>query len=67
MDANQVGLVADPAAPTEIARRMSDLQRPGDEDGGAWDLEVVSEPFTIGCEEVDPALRRLEDEARKHE
>lgn len=46
---------------------MSDLQPPAHEDGAAWDLEVVSEPFTIGCEEVDPALRRLEDEARKHE
>ena len=62
-----VGLVADPASPTEIARRMSDLDPPGGEDRGAWDIEVVSEPFTIGCEDVDTALARLGDQARQHE
>jgi hypothetical protein len=50
-----VGLVADPAAPTEVARRVSDLEPPGGEDRDAWDIEVVSEPFTIGSEEVDNA------------
>ena len=44
----QVGLVADPASPTEIARRISDLESPGGEDRDAWDIEVVSEPFTTG-------------------
>src|SRR4051812_38312360 len=60
-----VGLVADPASPTEAARRMSDLHPGGDRD--AWDIEVVSEPFTMGCEDVDTALARLRDQARQHE
>jgi hypothetical protein len=62
-----VGLVADPASPTEIAHRVSDLDPPGGEDRGAWDIEVVSEPFTTGCEDVDTAVARLGDEARQHE
>src|SRR4051794_35368064 len=61
-----VGLVADPAAPTEAARRMSDLHPPGG-DRDAWDIEVVSEPFTTECEDIDTALARLRDLARKHE
>lgn len=61
-----VGLVADPASPTEAARRMSNLHPPG-EDPDAWDIEVVSEPFTTGCEDVDTALARLRDQARRHE
>jgi hypothetical protein len=63
----QVGLVADPASPTEIARRVSDLEPPRGEDREAWDIEVVSEPFTLGCEEVETALGRLGDEARQHD
>ena len=63
----QVGLVADPASPTEIARRMSDLDPPGGEDRDAWDIEVVSEPFTMGSEDVDTAVARLRDQARQHE
>ena len=51
-----VGLVADPAAPTEVANRISDLDPPGREDHGAWDIEVVSEPFTAGCEDLDTAV-----------
>jgi hypothetical protein len=62
-----VGLVADPAKPTEIARRFGDLDPPGGEDRDAWDVEVVSEPFTTDCEDVDTALGRLGDEARQHE
>ena len=62
-----VGLVADPASPTEIAYRVSDLEPPGSEDRGAWDIEVVSEPFTTGCEDVDTAVARLGDQARQHE
>ena len=62
----QVGLVADPASPTEIARRISDLESPGGEDRDAWDIEVVSEPFTIGSEDVDTAVARLGDHARQH-
>ena len=63
----QVGLVADPASPTKIARRLSNLQSPGGEGRDAWDIEVVSEPFTTGCEDVDTAMARLEDHARQHE
>lgn len=62
-----VGLVADPASPTEIARRMGDLRPPGGEDRRAWDIEVVSEPFTTGCEDIDTALARLSEHARQHE
>ena len=62
-----VGLVADPASPTDIARRIGDLDPPGGEDRDAWDIEVVSEPFTTGSEDVDTALGRLGDEARQHE
>jgi len=61
-----VGLVADPAKPTKLARQMSDLEPP---DGGShdeWDIEVVSEPFTVGCETPDTALERLTDQAREH-
>ena len=62
-----VGLVADPASPTEIAWRMSDLESPGGVAGDYWDIEVVSEPFTTGSEDVDIALARLRDHARQHE
>ena len=68
MEPIHVGLVADPASPTEIARRMSDLDPPSGEGGGdAWDIEVVSEPFTIGSDDVDTAVARLRDQARQHE
>jgi hypothetical protein len=63
----RVGLVADPASPTHIVHRMSDLDPPGGVDGRGWDIEVVSEPFTLGSESVDDALARLDDQARKHE
>jgi hypothetical protein len=59
----QVGLVADPAKPTEIARRFGDDNPPDGEEGQAWDIEVVSEPFTAACEDVDTALSRLGDRA----
>ena len=62
----RVGLVADPASPTEIARRISDLESPGGEGRDAWDIEVVSEPFTTGSEDVDTAMARLGDHAREH-
>lgn len=63
----QVGLVADPAAPTEIAHQLSDLGPPGGGDREAWDIEIVSEPFSMDCEDVDTALARLRDHARQHE
>jgi hypothetical protein len=63
----RVGLVADPAAPTEMAHRISDLDPPGSEADGAWDIDVVSEPFTTGSEDVDTALGRLADVACRHD
>jgi hypothetical protein len=67
MDPIRVGLVADPASPTKIARRISVLTPPGGDDRNTWDIEVVSEPFTTGSEDVDTALGRLGDQARQHE
>ena len=61
-----VGLVADPAKPTEIARRFGDLEPPRGGNGQDWDIEVVSEPFTIASEDVDTALARLTDHANEH-
>ena len=66
MEPIHVGLVADPDSPTEMAHRMSDLEPP-DGGGRGWDIEVVSEPFTIGCEDADTALARLDEQARDHE
>jgi hypothetical protein len=63
----RLGLVADPASPTEIARRMTDLEPPGGKDPGAWNIEVVSEPFTMGCEDVATALARLGERADQHD
>ncbi len=58
----RVGLVADPAAPTEIARGLTDLSPL---DGKvAWDITVFSEPFTTGSEDVQDAVGRLQDQAR---
>ena len=63
MELIRVGLVADPAAPTGIARRLGDLSP---RDGSAvWDITVVSEPFTTGSEDVDTAMGRLQDHARQ--
>jgi hypothetical protein len=67
MNRINVGLVADPASPTEIARRMSGLDSPAGEDRDAWDIEIVSEPFTTGSEDVDTAMARLRDQGRREE
>ncbi|GAA0938694.1 hypothetical protein GCM10009554_27920 [Kribbella koreensis] len=65
MEPIRVGLVADPAAPTAIARRLTDL---GPLDGsGHWDITVLSEPFTTGSEDVGVAVGRLQDRAREHD
>jgi len=62
MKSYRVGIVADPAAPTEIAQGMTDLSpRDGSE---TWDITVVSEPFTTGSEDVETAVGRLQDQAR---
>jgi hypothetical protein len=65
MGSVSVGLVADPAAPTEIARGLTDL-RPVD-GSDAWDITVVSEPFTTGSEDVETAMGRLQDQVRQRE
>ncbi|MFJ6113216.1 hypothetical protein ACIQC8_03775 [Agrococcus sediminis] len=55
----RVGLVADPASPTIVARRMTDLVPPGSDDRDGWDIELLTTPFTLGSEAVDTALERL--------
>ena len=67
MEALHVGLVADPAKPTEVARRFSDLHAKDGTDPDPWDVEVLSEPFTLACEDVDTALSRLTDQGRDHQ
>ena len=61
-----VGLVADPAKPTQVARGFDDLQRSDGNGRDAWDLEVLSEPFTVACEDAQAALARLADHADDH-
>src|SRR3954464_5706105 len=67
MDTIHVGLVADPAPPTRIAGRMSDLGPQDGADRDNWDIEVVSEPFAMGSEDVETAMVRLGEQARRHE
>jgi hypothetical protein len=62
----RVGLVADPAKPTEVACRLSDLGPP-DGTGQGWNIEVISEPFTVACEDSRTALARLSDQAQEHQ
>lgn len=65
MESIRVGLVADPAAPTEIAEHMADLSPL---DGGVpWHITVVSEPFTTGSDDVETAVGRLQDQARQRD
>jgi hypothetical protein len=64
MEPTRVGLVADPAAPTDLAHDLTDLRPPDGSD--AWEIAVVSEPFTTGSEDIDTAVGRLQDHARKH-
>lgn len=63
----RVGIVADPASPTDVARRMTDLVAPDGGDPMAWDIELLSEPFTLGSEDVDIALARLRARADQHD
>jgi hypothetical protein len=65
MRAIHVGLVADPASPTEVARRFGDLDPPHGHDRGSWDVDLVSEPFTTGCEDATTAVDRLRDRAEE--
>jgi hypothetical protein len=63
MERLRIGLVADPAAPTDIAHGMTDLSPLDGRD--AWDIAVVSEPFTTGSEDVETAIGRLQDHTRE--
>ncbi len=46
---------------------MGDRGAPDGEDRQAWNIEVLSEPFTLACEDVDTALSRLTARAEEHE
>ena len=67
MSTVHVGLVADPAFPSEVARRLGDLDPPRRHGRDAWDVDRVSEPFTTGSEDVDTALSRLHEAGREHD
>ncbi len=58
-----VALLADPDAPTEIAQRMARLlpARLADRSGQGrrFEVEVVSEPFTAGTEDLPTLMRRI--------
>ncbi|MCQ9178333.1 hypothetical protein KMT30_04645 [Streptomyces sp. IBSBF 2953] len=62
-----VALLADPDAPTEIAQRMARTlsARLADKSGPGrrFDVEVVSEPFTAGTEDLPTLMRRIMDRA----
>ncbi|MFH9658649.1 hypothetical protein ACH4NF_11100 [Streptomyces sp. NPDC017248] len=63
-----VALIADPDAPTEIAHRMARVlpARLADRTGRGrrFDVEVVSEPFTSGTEDLATLTRRIMDRGR---
>ena len=63
----RVGLVADPASPTLVARRITDLSPPPRAEADDWSIDLVSEPFTLGSEAVDTALERLRAHADKND
>ncbi|MFS0884400.1 hypothetical protein [Aeromicrobium sp. 179-A 4D2 NHS] len=54
-----VGLVADPAFPSEVAEQLGDLDPPRVQSHDAWEVDRVSEPFTTGSEDAETAMGRL--------
>ncbi|MER5449887.1 hypothetical protein ABT052_34545 [Streptomyces sp. NPDC002766] len=60
-----VALLADPDAPTEVAQRIARIlpARLADKSvqGRRFDVEVVSEPFTAGTEDLPTLMRRIMD------
>ncbi|MGW2732089.1 hypothetical protein [Streptomyces sp. NPDC001494] len=60
-----MALLADPDAPTEIAQRMArklpDRLTDRSDQGRRFDVEVVSEPFTAGTEDLSTLTRRIMD------
>jgi hypothetical protein len=65
--ARAIGLLADPAAPTRLARRLAETLpvRVTDADGSRATVEVVSEPFTTGTEDAPTLLHRIEDKVEE--
>ncbi|MEW2287932.1 hypothetical protein [Streptomyces sp. NPDC047841] len=67
-DVTVVALLADPDAPTQIARRIARVLparlagKSGQ--GRRFDVKVVSEPFTGGTEDLSTLTRRIIDRAR---
>ncbi|MEU8951814.1 hypothetical protein [Streptomyces sp. NPDC048489] len=63
-----VALLADPEAPTEIAQRMAEVlpARLADKSGQGrqFEVEVVSEPFTSGTEDLPTLMRRIVERGR---
>ncbi|MFC5199839.1 hypothetical protein [Streptomyces kaempferi] len=63
-----MALLADPDAPTEIAQRMARIlpARLADKSGQVrrFDVEVVSEPFTSGTEDLPTLMRRIMERGR---
>ncbi|WP_433573575.1 hypothetical protein [Streptomyces sp. CA-251247] len=63
-----VALLADPDAPTDIAQRIARIlpARLADKSGQGrrFDVEVVSEPFTSGAEDLPTLMRRIMDRGR---
>ncbi|MEU6593497.1 hypothetical protein ABZ923_30450 [Streptomyces sp. NPDC046881] len=64
-DVTVVALLADPDAPTEVAQRMArklpDRLADRSGQGRRFDVEVVSEPFTAGTEDLSTLTRRIKD------
>ncbi|MGW0462087.1 hypothetical protein [Streptomyces tendae] len=64
----RVVLLADPDAPTEIARHVArslpDRLAGKSGRGRRFDVEVVSEPFTSGAEDPPTLMRRIRDRGR---
>ena len=58
-----VGLLADPEAPTRLARRLAKTLpgrlADGDTDGSQAAIDVVSQPFTTGTEDAPTLLDRI--------
>ncbi|MFJ2399278.1 hypothetical protein ACIOTI_41995 [Streptomyces sp. NPDC087843] len=65
-DVTVVALLADPDAPTEIAQHMARVlpARLARKSGRRFDVQVVSEPFTAGTEDLSTLTRRIVDRKR---
>jgi len=66
VDPIRAGLVADPAKPTVVARRIERHPPRAGEGHRGWDVEVISEAFTASCEDVETPLSRLSGHDQDH-